>query len=623
LPRFAADVDPIQNISLRPGLNIIRTEDRPAGETRVMGHSVGKTLLTRLIRYCLGESHFAIEAVRSRIARKLPDAHVLAEVRVEGQTWSVARPLRDAAVGDSHAVIAEDCLSLAAGATETPGFAEFVRNVDNRMTSSIPDIPLPNVGRPVRWLDLLGWLARDHECRYRVYNEWREPDAESGTGKLVRDDASFLLRLAMGLVSAEEAPLIAAHRKLLTDLDETRKKAERLSRFVDSTFPLLRNRLGLTEAETAGDKKSVGGLFATRARQVVNEKVQSLRRLSADVRSSSKVGQLYKESVDAASALAVTRVELERIKGLQTATEAQLAQRERSSAAEYHASFSPTRHCTLEACPFRPENRPPDQSDPEREAEMARLKEDISRHAAEIERLRGQIAQLQHAADEAQTAYTQEQNRVNRNSRGISREIGKWKVLVEQADEYESSLRELGEAEDRQANIERACEESLRQLGAAREQQAARRRQLSGYFDWTIKRLLGPAAGGVVAIDARGLRPEPNESVAANGAALSTLATVLGLDLACLTASICGLGHHPRFVVHDSPREAELESVLFDRIFHFIGDLENAFGNSRIPSFQYIVTTSSQVPAKFAEEPYTRLILDAREEGRLLLKTRF
>lgn len=124
-------------------------------------------------------------------------------------------------------------------------------------------------------------------------------------------------------------------------------------------------------------------------------------------------------------------------------------------------------------------------------------------------------------------------------------------------------------------------------------------------------------------IDAKGLRPEPNESIAANGAALSTLATVIGLDLACLTASVCGLGYHPRFVIHDSPREAELESVLFNRIFHLVGDLEDAFGTAHAPSFQYIVTTSSQVPAKFAKKPYTREVLDARQDSGLLLKARF
>ena len=129
---------------------------------------------------------------------------------MEGQTWSVARPLRDAAVGDSRAALAEDCLSVAGEVKETPGFAEFVRCVEKTTTGDIPDIPLPNVGRPVRWLDLLGWLARDHECRYRVYNEWREPDAASGTGKLLRDDASFLLRLAMGLVQRRGG---TAHRR--------------------------------------------------------------------------------------------------------------------------------------------------------------------------------------------------------------------------------------------------------------------------------------------------------------------------------------------------------------------------------------------------------------------------
>ena len=509
LPSLSPDADPIRNIPFRLGLNIVRTQDRPEGETRVMGHSVGKTLLTRLIRYCLGETHFAIDAVRGRIAAKLPNAHVLAEIRVEGQTWSVARPLRDAAVGDSRAALAEDCLSVAGEVKETPGFAEFVRCVEKTTTGDIPDIPLPNVGRPVRWLDLLGWLARDHECRYRVYNEWREPDAASGTGKLLRDDASFLLRLAMGLVSAEEAPLIAAHRKLLADLDEARKKIDRLSRFVDSTFPLLRNRLGLSEADTGDDKKLVGGIFATKAKQVVNEKVQSLRRLSADVRGSSKVDQLYKASVSAANALAVVTADLDRTTGLKTQTEALLAQREKSSATEYYASFSPTRHCPLSECPLKPENRPAGQPDPEREAEIARLTEELARHNAEIKRLHKQEAQLQHACDEAKTAYTQELNRFNRSTRGISREIGRWKVLVEQADEYESSLRELGEADKRQASIDQACRESLQQLETTREHQAARRRQLSGYFDWTLKQLLEPGAGGAVAIECQGVASRP------------------------------------------------------------------------------------------------------------------
>jgi hypothetical protein len=355
VPRLAPGEEPIRDIPFRPGLNIVRTEDRPKDETRVIGHSVGKTLLTRLIRYCLGESHFATEMVTARVATNWPEGYVLAEFRVEGQTWSVARPLRDGVLSDCRAAVTDDCLSLSSETKDMPGYREFTRSLERATTASIPEIPLPNAGRAMRWLDLLGWLARDHECRYRVYNEWREPDAASGTGKLVRDEASFLMRLAMGLVSAEESPLLAAHRKLLADLEETRKKIERLSRFIDSTFPLLRNRLGLSEAETGDDQKLVGGIFATRAREVVNEKVQSLRRLSADVRGSSKVSQRYQESLDATSALAVAKADLERTTGLKTTAEAQLSQRESSSVQEYYASFHLRNHCDLKECPFRPE----------------------------------------------------------------------------------------------------------------------------------------------------------------------------------------------------------------------------------------------------------------------------
>ena len=59
---------PIRDIPFRRGLNIIQARQRGPGESKVVGHSVGKTLLMRLIRYSLGEQHFAVEPVRNRIA---------------------------------------------------------------------------------------------------------------------------------------------------------------------------------------------------------------------------------------------------------------------------------------------------------------------------------------------------------------------------------------------------------------------------------------------------------------------------------------------------------------------------------------------------------------------------
>ena len=65
--------DPIRDITLRPGLNIIRSPDgseqAEASLIReAMGHGGGKTLFRRLLRYCLGEPRFASEDQRHRIA---------------------------------------------------------------------------------------------------------------------------------------------------------------------------------------------------------------------------------------------------------------------------------------------------------------------------------------------------------------------------------------------------------------------------------------------------------------------------------------------------------------------------------------------------------------------------
>ena len=48
----------IRNIPFRRGLNIIQTRKIKPQNGPVTGHGVGKTLLTRLIRYSLGEEHF-------------------------------------------------------------------------------------------------------------------------------------------------------------------------------------------------------------------------------------------------------------------------------------------------------------------------------------------------------------------------------------------------------------------------------------------------------------------------------------------------------------------------------------------------------------------------------------
>ena len=617
-----ADTTPVREVSFRCGLNIVRTADPPPGETRVIGHSVGKTLLTRLIRYCLGETHFAVEGVRGRIAARLPEAYVLAEFRVAGRSWQVVRPLRDARPGDSWAVASGDWRASLDRPDGTISFHDFVGAVERATIGGLPDIVFPNVGRAMRWLDLLGWLARDYECHYRIYNEWREPDAESGPRALNRDDSSFLMRLVMGLVNDEERPFIEEHRKLLTTREATKAEIGRLSRDIDATFPVLRDRLGLAEEECAFDQRLVGGIFTTRARQVVTEKIGSLRRLSTELRGSSKNAELYEAAEKAVQAVAVAENDLKRTIALLAESETELQQREQSSAGEYYTRFSPARNCPADNCPLKPTAQSSGRPDPERAARIAELKQLRNRYREQIFELNARIPKLKRSHGEAKARYEQEQARRNKNMRGISRQIGHWKLLAEQANVYETDLTALAKAEKRLAKLDREYDDSLGDLEAARARHKTRARRVSHFFDWTLKQLIGTAAEGSIRLDARGLHPSPGESVAANGAALGTLASVLGFDLACLAASASGIGHFPRFLIHDSPREGDIERALYHRLFRFVADLERTFGG-REPSFQYIVTTTTQPPSDLAGEPHVRLTLDAREEQGLLLRERF
>lgn len=86
--------DPIREIGLHPGLNVIWSPDAATGDAnRAIGHGSGKTLFCRLIRYCLGEDRFADEDLRAKIALKFPDGWVGAEVMLDGECWAVMRPI--------------------------------------------------------------------------------------------------------------------------------------------------------------------------------------------------------------------------------------------------------------------------------------------------------------------------------------------------------------------------------------------------------------------------------------------------------------------------------------------------------------------------------------------------
>jgi hypothetical protein len=77
----------------------------------------------------------------------------------------------------------------------------------------------------------------------------------------------------------------------------------------------------------------------------------------------------------------------------------------------------------------------------------------------------------------------------------------------------------------------------------------------------------------------------------------------VAFDLSALTLACEGLAHLPPWLLHDSPREADLGESIYERLFTFVSTPE------QMARFQYIVTTTIPPPAAMRKEPYLRATL--------------
>jgi len=606
-----------RDITFRRGLNIVRTKKRRPDDERTVGHSVGKTLLTRLIRYVLGENSFTHESVRRKIQFALPDAYVVARVFVNSQSWIVARPIGQEPVSRSWSV-RSDCWEDALGDADKLGkYSDFTDALAEATVAKFGDLSLPHAGRPPRWLDLLAWLSRDQKCRYRHPNAWRDPETESGTAQLHSDDASLLVRMAMDLLDTQEKQLIANHEKLLRDRDSARSRVIMLNQRLETIRTELSRRLEL------GEDPPPDALFASVAKQKVGKNKASLERLLDEFYAGDRQEKLDAIRIEAAQAVAVTKNELETKRGLLETTEKEIKQREEADEQTYYANFlRDVLKCDHPDCPHKPENRPPGKLDPEREARIAECREHAQQLRAEIQQLERQLAADKRRAIRTRKAYFHEHDRVRTSIAGTLQAIGRCDYQLEQAGEYQDAWNELDKAQRRWESLDRKVIESQERQKTARESLRRRRQRLSRYFDTTLKALVSDNATGRIWVDGRGLHAEAAGEIADSGEAIGTFATVLGLDLACLIGSVCGIGHTPRLLIHDSPREADSEPEMYHQLFNYVAWLETIFGDQP-PSFQYIVTTTTQPPADLAKKPYVCMTLHARREDGLLFKCRF
>lgn len=258
-------------------------------------------------------------------------------------------------------------------------------------------------------------------------------------------------------------------------------------------------------------------------------------------------------------------------------------------------------------------------ADPWRDERIAELTAELTALAQQKASLTESLKQAREQTKEARQLLSAATTQFVRTRDGITQRVGQWLARKDEAERYSAAWRERNAIENGRDARQKKVDESAALLRAAREHFEKQKIKLSEYYDAVLKKAIAPTAIGRIEVDGDGVRPQSNSIVADSGTTLRQYADVLGFDLACLAASVFGIGHLPRFWIHDSPRQADSEEQLYHSVLQFVAEMEIGLAEGGSPNFQYILTTTSPPPSKLNREPYVRVRLHARtDQGKLL-----
>lgn len=618
----------VRDVELRRGLNIIWAPPEASKNgnalfrSGVAGHTAGKTTFCRLLRHALGEGGFAAEASRQRIREKLPSAWVLAEVFVQGDLWTVARPF---GIGRHPFCIMGDGVDGLIGGAERSELQVFLQAIEAAVTAPLPAGRFATREEAVRWAHVLPWLTRDQECRFADFLEWRHSSSGSDSPGLVVDERRFLVRSVLGLITAEEREEQKRNAKLVADKAEAAQKEPLLAHQATVDHQRVQR---LLQKEVAPPSSA---LFGSEARAELDRRKDDLAKRMAALAAADKRADLRVTLEQAVEVEALARRDVEDAKSrlaMESAAVEQLTSRAKGETlSNLFASLPPPRdYCNVPMSLARERGCPLAASRPaelaERHSERTATEELEAQHVvvqalektaqekeaaltkAEADSKAARRAYLAAATahDEQRGKLLEEQARLRHAQRLIDDAETAWTESTKQAALVQRLAAEIKASYSRQEEIRRSSRQALGRFSAS--------------FDYVLRALLGEEVEGRVDTSGRGLDLIVEHRGERESAALDTLKLV-AFDLAAITESIQGRGYFPRLLVHDGPREADMAPDIYERIFLYALRLEECFKGE--PSFQYIMTTTTQPPEHFLREPWLRLRLaGAPAEERLL-----
>ncbi len=603
----------LRRVSLRPGLNVLWAQPGDRDRTAqlhspgVSGHGTGKTTFCRFIRHVLGEPTFGNDEQRSRLRLAFPEAWIVAEVRLAGESWLVLRPFK---IGPhAYCFRGKAIEQLFDNEEGKVPFDVFVKALNSVLIEPLGVVTFATDETLIAWQHLLQWLARDQECRYASLTDFRQSGSESQAPEMAVEDRHFLFRALLQLIDTQEQSELENNKKLLGQRQRREKQLPLLRFRAESALTRLREELPAFRTDLAGSdfldaaakewRRRADEYAQTRDAMAETEEVQAARRQL--VTAQGQLNTAEHRERECRDMIAFIEQQLKVLRG--EASEADLD-------AFVQSKFKPDQFCgqplttAIEwECPLAqgrmlPIERPADPmapTEPELTGKLQEAKLTGERQAVLVAAARKHVAEADATLRKKMREFDVQRGSLSEavaTCRAWASDAERARVDSVEAETQERSLEEL----------DRRIRESQDRQAALRQQNSARLSEFSDTFARISRAILGSDVRGTIRFRGRHVQPGLENRIELSSAALETL-KILCFDLAALVSGVEGRGLHPRFLLHDSPREADMDAELYRRIFLLVGELETVFGQRSL-NFQYIVTTTEPPPEEMRQAPW-------------------
>ena len=603
--------EPLREIQLERGLNLVLSP--PADDST--GHGVGKTAFCQLLRFVLEDSQWAAgSSLRDELLQAIPEGAVAARVYVGGEAWTVVKPWRHqrqyrAAKRASWSQLARD---------EVPNeHAEYVAALQNSLVEILPVRHLPGSNQPIQWQHVLAWCSRDQGSGYQTYYHWR---VEGAGFTLPAQSPALVMKIVLSLL------------KDATTLDRLREQEEKLRRAeadlanvsrrpadllthvkhrltnilsAPENSPFRSNSLFNDTSLLALAKQRREGYEQTlESARVEQEQAESQKGAALEERApmSQRLTLLKNQIAQVEATIAGNVNEVERLRA-----EPQALQQLFPQLCQPGNRLFRDCHYVVERTELLQLDRARDVA--QRQQWHAQLRADFVQQQSRLGQLEKELAPLNRRIADADKVAAEARKRQVVTLRDIER----LDEAIADYELYEGILEgrlQWHEGVERASVVEKLSKEIEQlkvKLETEKDAYSQRRKVIDALMDTIAKKLPGFMWG--VFDDSK---PQPFRMGPMHSITFRVLETLAG-DVTCLLDSTNGDSLHPGFLLHDSPREAEMSEPVFWALLAVVREAGNT-------QFQYIVTTTTKAPSEFKQ--FVRVALHTKDDNGMLFRRR-